>query len=44
MTQPQRITSFALGGALGCWFSLGGIRTARQAMKERLIKAAEKEQ
>lgn len=33
-----------LGGALGYWFSLGGIRTARQAMKERLIKAAGKDQ
>ena len=32
-----------IGAALGFWFGLGGIRTARQAMKERLIKAAQKD-
>ena len=34
---------FVIGAALAFWFGLGGIRTARQAMKERLIKAAQKD-
>jgi hypothetical protein len=34
---------FVIGAALAFWFGRGGIRTAGQAMRERLIKAALKD-
>lgn len=41
--KPITLIMILFGAALGYWFSLGGVRTARHAMKERLIKAAEKD-